>query len=216
MIEDKLLFREGLRLGLDQGDPMIQQRIVQKVLLLAEDLGGASRPPTDAELAAELARDPDRYRLPPRVHLMHVYAMRREDLPAGALDPVVLPAVGEAFPLPREARASGGELEQAYGRGFAEAVAALSPGPTYSAPIQSAFGWHRVRVVEREPGRLPPLADVAPTIRFELTMRRRHDVMRRYLAEVASRYEIYVDGARVRELAPTDRLARQEAASGED
>src|SRR5688500_12671807 len=49
-IEDEVLYREALRLGLDQSDPLIRQHLIQKVLLLAEDLGGAGRDPTEAEL----------------------------------------------------------------------------------------------------------------------------------------------------------------------
>src|SRR4051794_33212311 len=40
-IEDEVLYREALRLGLDQGDPLVRGHLIQKVLLLAEDLGGA-------------------------------------------------------------------------------------------------------------------------------------------------------------------------------
>src|SRR5689334_1200661 len=34
LIEDRMLFDEGVRLGLDRDDPIIRQRVVQKVLLL--------------------------------------------------------------------------------------------------------------------------------------------------------------------------------------
>jgi hypothetical protein len=42
VLEDKMLFQEGVRLGLDQDDPIIRPRVVQKVLLLAGSY--ASRP----------------------------------------------------------------------------------------------------------------------------------------------------------------------------
>src|SRR5688572_12219624 len=77
VIEDRMLFAEGVRLGLDRGDPNIQQRVVQKVLLLAESLGGATREPTRDELRAEYALVAARYRQPPIYHVMHVFAARR-------------------------------------------------------------------------------------------------------------------------------------------
>jgi hypothetical protein len=43
------LYREALRLGLDVGDPIVRQRLIQKVLFVAEDLGGATRTPREAE-----------------------------------------------------------------------------------------------------------------------------------------------------------------------
>src|SRR5438105_4030229 len=38
-IEDEVLYREAVRLGLDRDDAIIRQRLIQKLLLLVEDLG---------------------------------------------------------------------------------------------------------------------------------------------------------------------------------
>src|SRR5688572_17333638 len=57
-IEDELLYREALRLRIDEGDAIVRQRLLQKLLVLAEDMEGASRPLTDDELRACLARSP--------------------------------------------------------------------------------------------------------------------------------------------------------------
>src|SRR5438270_10574020 len=35
-IEDEVLYREAVRLGLDRGDPLVRGHLIQKVLLLAE------------------------------------------------------------------------------------------------------------------------------------------------------------------------------------
>ena len=42
-IEDEILYREALRLGFDKDDNVVRQRLVQKVLFLAEDLAGRPR-----------------------------------------------------------------------------------------------------------------------------------------------------------------------------
>jgi peptidyl-prolyl cis-trans isomerase C len=217
VIEDRMLYREGVRLGLDQDDPIIQQRVVQKLLLLAESLGGATREPTTAELRAEYERSRARYQQAPRYHLMHVFAARRDDLPAAnALDPIALPSAGEPFPLPRETHATLDQLGRSYGKRFADAVAGLVPSSGYSAPIASSFGWHRVRVVDVAPGGTLAFEAAAPQIAFDLALRRREDTMRRFLAETAARYDIVVAGAPVSRFEPALRLARHEAASGED
>src|SRR5512142_1453621 len=51
-LEDEILYREGIRLGLDKNDGIVRQRIAQKVLFLAEEVAGASRPPDPASLQA--------------------------------------------------------------------------------------------------------------------------------------------------------------------
>jgi hypothetical protein len=216
VIEDRMLFAEGVRLGLAQDDPIIQQRVVQKVLLLAETLGGATREPTRDELRAEYARQATRYRRAPQYHLMHVFAARQGDLPAGPLDASGLPSAGEPFPLPRDTRATLDDLRRAYGAAFADAVAALPASTGYSGPVPSSFGWHRVRVVDVAPGRALAFEEVEHQIAFDLMLRRREQAVRRFLDQTAARYEVVVDGARVTDFTPALRLARHEAASGED
>lgn len=217
VIEDKLLFAEGVRLGLDRDDPMIQQRVVQKVLLLAEDLGGATREPTEAELRAAYARTADRYRQAPQYHLMHVFAARRDDLPAAAaLETTALPSAGEPFPLPRETRATAAELRRSYGAAFADAVVAAAPAGDYSAPVASSYGWHRVRVVDVVPERVRPFAEVRSEVAFDEILARREAAVRRFLDATAARYQVVVDGAPLARFVPTLRLARRETASGED
>jgi len=222
VIADRMLFAEGVRLGLDRDDPIIQQRVVQKVLLLAESLGGATREPTRAELRAHYALVAARYRKPPIYHVMHVFAARREDLPpASALGGTGLPDLGEPFPLPRDTRATHDDLHRAYGEAFADAVAELAqtpprPSSQYSEPVRSSFGWHRIRVVDVAPERVQPFEEVERQVAFDVMLRRREQTVRRFLDDTAARYEIVVDGARLTGWRPALRLARHESASGED
>jgi hypothetical protein len=217
VLEDRMLFREGVRMGLDQGDPIIEQRVVQKVLLLAESLGGGTREPSAAELRAVYDRDAARYQQPPRYHVMHVFAARRDDLPAAdGLDPVALPAAGAPFPLPRETRATADELRRSYGAGFADAVVRLAPSSRFSEPIASSFGWHRVRLVDVAPGGALPFEAVQRQIAFDLVLQRRQDAIRQFLDATAAQYAFLVGGAPLSRFEPPMRVARHEIASGED
>jgi hypothetical protein len=217
VIEDRMLFAEGVRLGLDRGDPIIEQRVAQKVLLLAESLGGANREPSAAELREAYARTRDRYRQAPVYHLMHVFAARREQLPpASALGGDALPSAGEPFPLPRDTRATREDLRRSYGAAFADAVAAQTPSVRYSEPVPSSFGWHRLRVIDVAPGRVQPFEEVERQVAFDLMLARREQTVRRFLDETAARYEIIVAGAQLSRFEPVLRLARHETASGED
>jgi hypothetical protein len=60
-LEDELLYREALRLGLDKTDGIVRARLVQKSLFLAEELAGASRPATEAELRAFFEQNRERW-----------------------------------------------------------------------------------------------------------------------------------------------------------
>jgi hypothetical protein len=216
-IEDEVLYREALRLGLDRDDPIIRQRLVQKLLLLVEDMGGASRPPSDADLRAYFEREPWRWRLPPRVHFVHVFAARRERLPdSGALPEGGVPAAGEPFPYPRDVTSSKEDLARVYGDAFAAAAFDLEPGGAWSAPMASSFGWHRVRVVEREAGRVPTFEESRSAIVLDYTLDRREQVVGAYLTKTVGGYEIDVDGKPLRGFHATRRVAVRADPSAED
>jgi peptidyl-prolyl cis-trans isomerase C len=215
-IEDEVLYREALRLGLDRDDPIIRQRLIQKLLLLVEDLGGASRPPTDAQLRAWFEADPTRFAQPPRVHLVHVFASAAQGLPAAtALERSGVPSAGEPFPYSREVRGSRPDLTRLYGEDFAALAFRLPPGE-WSLPVRSSFGWHRVRVVDREAARIPSFEEARPGIGLDYALDRRSAVVGEYLRRTVGEYRVAVDGRPLEGFTPTRRIAVRAAASAED
>ena len=140
-VEDEVLYREALRLGLDVGDPIVRQRLIQKVLFLAEDLGGASRAPTDDELRAYYAATQDAWARPTTFHFVHVFASSESR--ALALRAEVeqhaepgAPNLGEALPFPRDATLTRERISATYGAEFAEQVS-HAPLFAWSAPVRS-------------------------------------------------------------------------------
>ena len=219
-IEDEVMYREALRLGLDRGDAVVRRHLVQKMLVLAEDLAGASREPTGEEVAAYFERTRDRWRVDEQLHVIHVFAARRETLveladAVRAAPPGVPPPLGDAFPRSRDLHGSRDDLAASYGGDFADAVAQL-PVATWSAPIASRFGWHLVFVVGRDRGRPAMIAEVADRVRLELAVERRHDAIAQFLAQAFARYRIDVDGKPVTRYRPTPRLALRTQPSAED
>ncbi len=219
-IEDEVLYREALRLGLDRGDAVVRRHLVQKMLLLAEDLAGATREPTADEIAAYFARTRERWRVDEQLHVIHVFAAHRETLvqiadavraaPDGAPPPL-----GDAFPKSRDVRASRDDLAASFGTDFANAVAALPDG-TWSAPIESRYGWHLVKVADRGAGRLATLPEVAERVRLEYAVERRHQAIAQFLAQAFARYRVDIDGTPVEDYVPTERLALRTLPSAED
>jgi hypothetical protein len=216
-IEDEILYREALRLSLDKGDPLVRQRLVEKLLLLVEDMGGASRAPTDAELHAYFGETSSQWRRAGRVHFVHVFAARRDALPrADALDPNAreAPPAGAAFPYARDVTATRDEIVRLYGADVADQLERQDGA--WSEPIASSFGWHRVRVVERVPGAPARFEDVKKEIELDYMLARREKIVGTYLVRLASEYDIRVDGKPVRGFIPTRRVAMRVDPSAED
>jgi len=71
-LQEEVLYREALAMGLDQDDTIVRRRLVQKLEFLIEDVAVARAPAAD-ELEVFFAAHEEAYRSPPRVSFSHVY-----------------------------------------------------------------------------------------------------------------------------------------------
>jgi hypothetical protein len=162
-VREEILYREALRLGLDEGDAVIRKRLAQKMDVIAASAADAETPVNEA-LEKWLNTHPERFAQDMRLTFDQLYftsrsraAVARTLLGGGADwtkvgDPVSLPAHFEA--------ASRTTVSDEMGADFARALEGLQPGKQWHGPIESALGWHLVRLTAKEPGVLPPLSAI--------------------------------------------------------
>ena len=68
---------------------------------------------------------------------------------------------GEQISLPASvSQMSRRELADRFGFQFAQAMEELDPGEDWQGPVGSGFGWHIVRLSERDASQVPPFADI--------------------------------------------------------
>ena len=206
-VDEELLYREALALGLDRSDLIVRRRLVQKMELLAR---ARVREPETGELAAFLAANEDRYRAAEVVSFRHVFVSRErhgagagadvvkkkaEELLAALRDGADAGALGDPFVLGASfARRTRGDLETAFGATFAVGALEAPPGE-WSGPISSTFGEHLVRVEQRAGGRVPELAAVRSRVREDLLRERREAAVREEIARLRGRYRVEVEEA---------------------
>ena len=181
-VREEVLYREGLALGLDRGDPIVRRRVAQKMRYLADDL--ADDTPDDAELQAWLEAHPEDYTIEARYTLRQAFFD-----PVGhgdAIEAVIDDArarlasdgeidVGDATLLPATlADASSGEVVRTFGADFAATLADLPVGE-WVGPVRSGYGLHLVRLDAREPARQPALDEVRAAVERDLLNARRED-----------------------------------------
>jgi len=202
-VDDEVLHREALALGLDRSDVVIRRRLVQSMRFLLEEETAPLEPDDDA-LRAHLAAHGERFALPARTSFEHVYLPRAATLATGVA-PATAPldalrarlVAGEdparvGAPFPRGARftrLSPGEIDAVFGPGFAARLAAL-PAGTWSAPVASSFGGHLVRIDERLAAEQPDLATVRAALAADWREERRRDAERAALARLRERYDV--------------------------
>jgi hypothetical protein len=71
-VREEILYREALKLGLDEDDTIVRRRLAQKMEFLFEDVAKLRTPTTD-ELKAWFAKHAERFAVPGRVTFGHVY-----------------------------------------------------------------------------------------------------------------------------------------------
>ena len=199
MIDEELLVRKGLDLGLERRDGRVRSDIVASVVesVVSE---ATTREPSDAEVAAFFADNQALFARPGRVRVRQILfrvtsGVSDEQALARANDAVKRLRAGEPFaqvaselgdaPLVElpTGRIDPATLREYLGPTVAHSIEDLAVGIP-SEPIRSAAGYHVVELVEREPGGSPELADVKDQVRAELRRRNEDAALRAYVDEL--------------------------------
>ena len=177
-VQEEILYREGLAMGLDKDDTIVKRRLAQKLQFLAEDVA-AAREPTTAELKSWFEKNKTMFALPSRVSFRHLYfspdrrGQRARDDAAEALaklagqpqDAKLATALADPFMFQDYYRDRAPDfLGKEFGPQFAQVVAKLAPG-SWQGPIESGFGWHLVFVDTVIPGRVPAFEEIEPDVK---------------------------------------------------
>jgi peptidyl-prolyl cis-trans isomerase C len=204
-LDNEVLVREALALGLDRGDVIVRRRLVQKMEFLAEALDAPAQA-SDTDLEGYLRSHSERYAIAPRIALTHVFlANQRHGAGAGA-EAAALAAraallagaaprdLGDPFPRGAAIGASTErELAGIFGPAFAAQAMQLPVGE-WSAPLRSSYGFHLVRIESRTPGETPALAAVRPAVKRDFDEEQRAARRRAALDQLRGRYDIRVEG----------------------
>lgn len=201
LVDDEVLIREALAMGVDQGDPILRRRLIQKMGFLIEGVNPVPEP-TEAELQEYLQRNRERYVTPERISLTHVFLQQSgsigpleieverllEQLRAG-VDPGRL---GDPFVHGTHfVRRSKQELAAKFGHRFAGKVMTLPEG-VWSGPLRSDYGFHLVLLTARTETEEPNLEKVRPLVVQELKAEKLKEIRRLAIRRLRDRYVIEV------------------------
>jgi peptidyl-prolyl cis-trans isomerase C len=199
VVDEEILHRRALELGLDRNDLIVRRRLVQKMRFLIEDVHPVE-PPSEADLAAWLASHSADYRVPSRVSFEQVFFSRSgrgDDLEADAraglatltADPAA--PVGDPFYLGRRfVERSVDALAGSFGRTFADAVMGAETTGAWVGPLRSSFGMHLVRVSARHEPRAATLEEVRARVTRDLKAHRRAQANEAALEDLRGRFTV--------------------------
>jgi hypothetical protein len=208
-VREEVLYREAQAMGLDVNDIVVRRRMVQKMELLSQDLALLADP-TDAELRAFFAENPDDYQVPPRISFSHVYfnidqrgAVARDDairvlesLRSADPQPVRAPELGDRFMLPYDYRLQApSEIQRNFGSGFASDLESLEVG--WHGAIGSGYGLHLVHITERVESRSPEYEEVRDQLVNDFNRIRRDRANEALYEGLSQGYDIEIDEAAI-------------------
>jgi hypothetical protein len=202
-IDEEVLYREAVAMGLDRNDLVIRRRLAVKMEFLTEDVA-AMATPTDEQLQTFLSQHPDKFNVKSRTTFAQVYinrSQRGEGASAHAKRLLALlqkqansdwQTLGDPLPLPKEYEAAPeADVARLFGRTFSRKLAGLPVG-RWSGPVESGYGLHLVLVRKRTVGRTPPLDEVRETVLTEWRAAQRLELNANLRRQRRAKYSVTV------------------------
>lgn len=197
-VDEEILYREALALGLGSGDEIVRRRLVQKMRFLMQDRHPPAEP-TDEDLTRFYRERAETYRQPPQVSFSHVFFRDTPDGAARAERVLALmpwevdraPERGDHFPDLFDFTAiDPAQAARVFGAGdLVDALFRVAPG-VWSGPFRSGYGWHIVKVTRRTEAATPPLASVRDRVRADYLAAAREAADKADVAALRARYVV--------------------------
>jgi hypothetical protein len=202
---DEISYREATALGLDRDDPTIRSRMRLKLETLNEDIAAATAA-TDQELQTFLDQHPDSFRRESQVAFRQVYLNPdcRANVEADAWAQLAqLQAAGPGTDLAGFGDSlmvatndlplsPVSDVVRLFGDQFGREVVDLEPG-RWQGPVKSGYGLHLVYVTEKEPARLPELAEVRNQVEREWIFARKKEMQEAMYKKLMEKYTIIIE-----------------------
>lgn len=202
---EEALYRQGMELGVDQGDTIIRRRVRQKMEFVVNDIAELASP-SEQQLEDWLSEhrsdydQPGRYRmrqiyLNPELHgdglqadservLKQLKQLGSEGDPRALGDPSLLE---HAYPdAPHDV------LQRTFGEQFAEQLL-QAPRGQWTGPLTSAYGLHFVYIDSYTQAAPPALETVRAEVLRDWEFEQRERSIEHYYEQLLTRYEVQID-----------------------
>jgi len=202
-VQEEVLYREGLAMGLDKDDTIVKRRMAQKMQFLAEDVAAAHEPST-AELKSWFDKNKEKFALPSRYSFRHLYfspdkrgqGAQQDAAKALAIiveqseDSKLANSLGDRFMFQDYyGDRAPSAIAKEFGPPFAVALEKLKPG-SWQGPIESGYGWHLVFVDTVIPGRIPAFEEVESDVKTAWLGEQKARAWQKAYSEMRAKYTV--------------------------
>jgi hypothetical protein len=207
VVQENMLYREAVAMGLDKNDPVIRRQLAMKLERLVQDLVMGVEP-TDEELKAYFETNKADYAEPERITLTQIFFDPDKRGDATLTDAEALKLKLQALENPAEDSAEMGdsfmlqryfpersqlEISKVLGGGFSESVFKLSEGE-WHGPVLSGYGVHLVYIHARVQAPPPSFEFVKDRVRNDYQAQKRSDTKELFIDGLLEKYEVVIEG----------------------
>ena len=210
-IREEVLYREAKNLGMESNDNLIRRRMVGKIEYLTRSMTSQLVNASQAQLKALYQERKGEYYIEPAITFTHVFfdtekhgLDQARELAVSQLDEFInksMPAFSEAakytdrFPYHLNyVKRSRSFIQSHFGMSFTQD---LFTGETnnkdWFGPIQSAYGYHLVLMLEKTEGRYPPIAEVMDELSEEFNRQQTLELQNQAIQSLIDTYQIVID-----------------------
>lgn len=198
LIDEEILYREALLLGLDQEDRIIKRRLAQKISFLKQET--LTNKPSNEDLITYYDINKDKYFVKPSYSFTHFFFSAENDsknrsqvafsklvnnLEEFDSDPFFL---GKNF-----INKDRDEISRNFGKIFSLNFSDDITLNEWLGPYKSSFGHHIIKVNQTTPGFYPLITEVLNKVEVDLLNENKDKAVNKYIEEVKSEYTIFVN-----------------------
>lgn len=206
-VREEVLYREALKMGLDQNDSVVRQRLAQKVEFLTQDLASLAEP-SESDLSEYLDTHPEKFKTPDYISFVQIYLNTDKRGPIAQEDAsrllanlikenseIDISASGDPFMFGQvHENLTEHGAARLFGLDFAEKLFGLK-GKGWHGPVESGYGLHLVRLDERTKGNLPKLDEIKDRVRDGWLSDQRRIMNEKFYNKLRKRYQVTVESS---------------------
>ena len=196
LIEEEILYKESLKLGLDKNDKIIKRRLIQKLEFFKE--GEFIENFDEKDLIDFYQENLDLYKKNKGYSFQHIFLSKSEDngerinlilknlgdnLDNSYGDPFIL---GNSF-VERNFL----EIDSDFGKGFSSNFDTIVKNK-WSGPFESIYGDHLIFILEVFPEEILPFEEVKQSVIKNYNNSLKEEAMKRYIYSVKNKYDVII------------------------
>lgn len=195
LIDETIFYKEAIALGLDGDDIVVRRRLAQKLKFIIGDLG--INEPSEEELSQFYEENKDKYKQDQSYIFNQIYFESLPKNPQAILQEIQttenLATIGDTIDIPYGFKNAPSErVQQVFGSQF-ELALKEAPLNQWVGPVESAYGYHYIRLLERKEAIYPSMNDIRVKLTDDWRWEQQNKATANFLTEMRKKYNIVIE-----------------------